>query len=184
MVEDEKGTAMQSAYDSRSLGAQPPVDPHAALLKSESATGLPNDVVDWLNRCLRTELSAVETYDLAVQKTGRGELTNVLRQIRSSHEHRAVVLREFLLNAGSEPSTSSGVWGAFALAVQTGADLLGERAALAALEQFEDHTATLYTERSFPIDDKTAAMLEVQVLPAQRQTGDLSRTLLHFVQSE
>lgn len=180
---------MQSADDSRSPGAPPPADPHASLLASsllasESSASLPNEVVDWLNRCLRTELSAVETYDLAVQKIGRGELTNILRQIRASHEHRAVVLREFLLNAGCEPSTSSGVWGAFALAVQTGADLLGERAALASLEQFEDHAATLYTERSFPIDDKTAAMLEVQILPAQKQTEDLSRSLLHFVQSD
>ncbi len=175
---------MQSAYDSRSLGEQAAIAAGGLPEEPERSARLPDHVVDWLNRCLRTELSAVETYDLAVQKIGRGELTNVLRQIRASHEQRALVLREFLLKAGSEPAKSSGVWGAFALAVQTGADLLGERAALAALEQFEDHTAALYLERSFPIDDRTAAMLEVQILPEQRQTGDLGRSLLRFVPSD
>jgi demethoxyubiquinone hydroxylase (CLK1/Coq7/Cat5 family) len=175
---------MQSAYDTHSLGAQADIAAGEPLQAPERSTELQISVVDWLGRCLRTELSAVETYDLAVQKIGRGELTNALRQIRSSHEERAVILREFLLSAGCEPSKSSGVWGAFAKAVQTGADLLGERAALASLEQFEDHVATVYSEQPSPIDDRTAEILKAQILPEQRRTSELSRSLLGFVQKD
>src|SRR6185436_19570202 len=101
--ERKKGaTPMQSAYERRVVTAQTPITPEPSLR-------LMSDVADWLNRCLRTELSAVETYDLAIRKVGRGELTNVLRQIRASHEQRSVVLREYLLAAGCQPSASSGV---------------------------------------------------------------------------
>ena len=174
---------MQSAFDPRVAGAPIPAAQEPSIRTPERTAWVPDDIADWLNRCLRTELSAIETYDLAVTEIGRGELSNILRQIRDSHERRAIILREYLLAAGREPSTSSGVWGAFAKAVQLGADLLGDRAAVAALEQFEDHIASLYTERSIPIDDRTSAMLDTQILPGQGYTSDLSRTLLHFVQS-
>lgn len=166
---------MQSAYERRVAGAQTPVP--------EPSARLHGDVADWLNRCLRTELSAVETYDLAIAKIGRTELTNILQQIRASHDLRAVILREYLVAAGCQPAQSSGVWGAFAKAVQAGADLLGDRTAMTALEQFENHAAQVYADRSVQLDQTTRSMVDTQLVPEQTRTTDLSNTLLHFVQT-
>lgn len=168
---------MRSEYEFHLAEATTPITP-------EPPARLHGDVVDWLNRCLRTELSAVESYDLAIRMIGRNELTDILRQIRASHERRVHTLQQYLLAAGHTPSESSGAWGAFAKTVQVGADLLGERAALTALEQAEDHVASVYSGQTLPVDDRTWTMLESQILPEQRRTSDLSHSLLHFVQDD
>jgi len=169
---------MQSVYERSvaSAPAPPTQEPLAGLLQG--------DVAAWLNRCLRTELSAVETYDLAVPGIGRGELGTVLRQIRTSHQQRTIVLRDYLLTSGHEPAESSGVWGAFMKAVQAGADFLGDRTALTALEELEDHVAALYTKHGGPVDARTRDMVDTRILPEQRCTSDQAHTLLHFVRNE
>ena len=92
-----------------------------------------------LNSFLRGEISAVETYRMARERVSivgpQGEIDHCMR----SHEERVQALTSRIVALGGEPAKSSGLWGAFAKMVEGGASILGEAAAIAALEEGEDH---------------------------------------------
>src|SRR5687767_6833490 len=97
-----------------------------------------------LNDYLRTELSAVDTYSLALDAADDPTLVGTLRQLRDNHHHRVSVLISKIRDVGKTPAQSAGTWGAFVKLVQAGADLFGDRAAIACLEQFEDRMLAIY----------------------------------------
>jgi demethoxyubiquinone hydroxylase (CLK1/Coq7/Cat5 family) len=138
--------------------------------------------VDKLNELLRGELSAVETYDLALRSVRDRDLSRVLRQIRDSHDHRVTLLFDRLRQLGAEPARGSGAWGAFAKVVQRGADLLGDGAATAALENGEDHGIRLYTQGLDGVSEETRAFI-VSLLPMQRESRELCLSLRQFVRA-
>ena len=72
-------------------------------------------------------------------------------------------------------------WGAFAKVVQAGADLLGDRAAVAALEAGEDRGLEVYAEGLRECDAKTVQIIEKDLLPEQRRTHQICRTLKSYV---
>ncbi len=104
------------------------------------------ECIDVCNSLLRGELSAVETYTQAIEKAGAHESAPVLEDLRADHERSAAVLREHLVGMGAEPSESSGVWGAFAKAVEGTAKVFGESTALSALEAGEEHGISEYRD--------------------------------------
>ena len=131
--------------------------------------------VDELNKLLRGELSAVETYQMALDKldndsTSRFELESNM----ASHQNRAMMLRDAILAIGGEPSKGSGPWGAFAKAVEGSAKLFGEKAAIAALEEGEDHGLKDYRKEldDKELDPQARSILLGQLLPAQQLTHD------------
>jgi len=144
---------------------------------------LPPESVDKLNECLRGEISAMETYELALKSVTHTELTHALRQLHDSHERRVTSLRRRLRGMGAEQSYTSGVWGAFARIVQRGADLFGDKAAMAALEEGEDHGLRLYSEELEGIDEATRDFIRSELLPDQQRTHDLCRSLMRFVKA-
>ena len=96
--------------------------------------------IDQLNSFLRGEISAVETYQMALDKldrtsTARDELLANLK----SHQDRVMALQEAITTLGGTPAQGSGPWGAFAKMVEGAAKTLGDKAAVAALEEGEDH---------------------------------------------
>ncbi|HRI64865.1 MAG TPA: DUF2383 domain-containing protein [Polyangium sp.] len=143
----------------------------------------PQSTVDRLNEFLRGELSSVETYDLALQAINDPQLIGSLRQIRESHERRAGLLRERIRTLGGEPAHSSGVWGAFARAVQRGADLLGHRAAIAALEEGEDQGKKRYSRDLDELAKAEQEFVEKDLAPEQIRTHDLARSLQKFAKA-
>jgi hypothetical protein len=129
--------------------------------------------VEQLNSFLRGEISAVETYQMALAKvdhisTTRDELLVNLK----SHQDRVMMLMDAIRAAGGEPATSSGPWGTFAKAVEGGAKVFGEKAAIAALEEGEDHGLKDYKKEFDDLDVQARTMLESQLLPMQRATHD------------
>src|SRR5437763_16680602 len=100
--------------------------------------------VDSLNELLRGEISAVETYRQAIEKLGGSATRRQLEDCRRSHEGRVAKLRDHVARLGGEPAKESGAWGAFARLFEGGAKVFGERAAVAALEEGEDHGLKLY----------------------------------------
>ena len=103
--------------------------------------------IDACNSLLRGELSAIETYRQALEKFSGGASGPVLREILAGHEENARLIREHILSMdGGEPATDSGVWGLFARAVEGSAKLLGESAALKALQEGEEHGMGEYEE--------------------------------------
>lgn len=95
--------------------------------------------IEQLNSFLRGEISAVETYRMARERVSalgpHGEIDQCMR----SHEERVQALTSRIVALGGEAAKSSGMWGAFAKAVEGGAALIGEAAAIAVLEEGEDH---------------------------------------------
>src|SRR5687768_9850261 len=85
------------------------------------------------NRLLRGELSAIETYNQALEKFSGSPETSTLERIRAEHEKNAAVLRDHIIEMGGTPDSDSGAWGSFAQAVEGTAKMLGESAALKAL---------------------------------------------------
>lgn len=136
--------------------------------------------IDQLNSFLRGEISAVETYQLALEKidhisTARDELLVNLK----SHQDRVMMLQEAIQQLGGEPATGSGPWGTFAKTVERGAKTLGEKAAIAALEEGEDHGLKDYKSDIDKLDVEARSLVSEKLLPAQQQTHDRLSALKH-----
>jgi uncharacterized protein (TIGR02271 family) len=105
--------------------------------------------VDDINRLLRDELSAIETYRQALDKN-RDEFGNDARfqqlvQMLNDHQHAATFLRQ-LIPVGGKESTDSGAWGTWANTVMGTAKLFGDTAALKALKDGEESGIKDYRE--------------------------------------
>lgn len=139
--------------------------------------------VDQLNSFLRGELSAVETYKMALGKldeisTARDELLVNLK----SHQDRVMMLQDAIIACGGKPADGSGPWGVFAKAVEGGAKILGEKATIAALEQGEDHGLADYKRELDDLDELDMAsrsLVTGTLLPQQQQTHDRLSKLKH-----
>ncbi len=138
--------------------------------------------VDQLNSFLRGELSAVETYRMAL---GKIEPTSPARleieACMASHQERVTALRDAIIQLGGKPADTSGPWGMFAKAVEGTAKALGDRAAIAALEEGEDHGLRDYKDEldDDDLDIQSRALLTARLLPAQQATHDRMSALKH-----
>jgi len=135
--------------------------------------------VEALNGFLRGEISAVETYRQAIEKLSRSSTRGQLEDCQRSHELRVSKLRAQVARLGGEPAKGSGPWGAFARLVEGGAKTFGERSAVAALEEGEDHGLKLYRDDLEKLDMTTRQFVESDLLPAQQQTHQYMSTLKH-----
>lgn len=137
--------------------------------------------VDTLNSFLRGEISAVETYRKAIGHVSDDRIRDAIEDCRHDHEHRVEELRERIRKMGGEPAEDSGVWGTFAKLVQGGAAALGEKAAVQALEEGEDHGLHDYQRDMDQVHGEARRFVRMELLPAQKRTHDrmsrLKRTL-------
>lgn len=129
--------------------------------------------IEQLDSFLRGEISAVETYRMALEKldpgsSARGELEANLQ----SHEHRVEMLTDAIRQLGGKPATGSGPWGTFAKAVAGTARVLGDKVAVAALEEGEDHGLKDYKKDVDALDMQARVLVRNQLLPQQQQTHD------------
>jgi hypothetical protein len=129
--------------------------------------------IEQLNSFLRGEMSAVETYQMALEKidevsTLRDELLANLK----SHQDRVMMLQDAVLACGGTPATSSGPWGMVAKVVEGSARLLGEKAAIVALEEGEAHGLSEYRSDLDALDAQTRELVESELLPAQEHTHE------------
>lgn len=131
-----------------------------------------NTDVETLNSFLRGELSAVETYRQAIGHVSTDRFRDPLQDCMQDHEQRASSIRERIEKLGGKPAESSGVWGTFAKVVQAGADILGEEAAIKALEQGEDHGLADYQRDLDKTHGEARRFVRMELLPAQRRTHE------------
>ena len=95
--------------------------------------------VETMNGLLRGELAATETYQQAIAKIGTSPGLTELKSIHAEHRSAANEFRQHVHQLGGKPDQGSGTWGAFAKAVEGTATLLGNKAALKALKEGEEH---------------------------------------------
>jgi demethoxyubiquinone hydroxylase (CLK1/Coq7/Cat5 family) len=150
-----------------------------ARRKKEVAMNQANQSVDKLNEFLRGELSAVETYRQALEKIDVGGTRVQLEQCRRSHEERVALLRRSITTFGGQPASTSGAWGSFAKLAEGGAKVFGEKAAIAALEEGEDHGLKLYRNDLEKLDPTAQELVRTDLLPAQERTHRALSDLKH-----
>ena len=138
------------------------------------------DVVGKLNSFLRGEISAVESYKQALDKVKDPTIRSQLQSCEQDHEQRIELLRERITELGGKPEQGSGAWGVWAKLVQGGSDLLGEKTALQALEQGEDHGLNDYRDLD-ELDSETRTWVENNLLPKAERTHDALSTLKRTV---
>ncbi|HET9954758.1 MAG TPA: DUF2383 domain-containing protein [Polyangiaceae bacterium] len=131
---------------------------------------LKKQTVDQLNSFLRGELSAAETYRQAIAKLPTSSARPVLEDCARSHEERASMLVREVRRLGGDPAQDSGAWGSFVKLLEGGAQLFGEKAAIAILEEGEDHGRNDY-QRDLPdLEPKAKSVVVTQILPEQLRT--------------
>jgi demethoxyubiquinone hydroxylase (CLK1/Coq7/Cat5 family) len=141
------------------------------------------DQIDQLNSFLRGELSAVETYRLAIRALASFSGETQLVECMRSHEERVRILREQIQRLGGVPSQTSGAWGTFAALIEDGAAALGQKAAVAALEEGEDQGLKDYRSDLPKLAPEVRTIVERNVLPAQVETHRTLSTLKHKLAS-
>ncbi len=129
-----------------------------------------DSTVDILNRLLRGELAATETYQQALAKVGDEPGGAELRRMESDHRDAANVLRQHIIQRSGQPDSSSGVWGMWAQAVTGTAKLFGNTAALKALKEGEEHGIKEYEDalEDKDLDQECKTLIRSTLLPRQR----------------
>jgi uncharacterized protein (TIGR02284 family) len=122
---------------------------------------------DPLNSLLRGELSAVETYQQALDKVGNDPNAYELRRIASEHREAADTLRQHILNRGGQPADSSGAWGSWAKTVEGTAKIFGNTAAMKALKEGEEHGIKEYQDALSDknLDPECRQLISATLLP-------------------
>jgi len=128
--------------------------------------------VETLNSFLRGEISAVETYRQAIDHVSDDRIRSQLEDCLHDHEHRVEALRERVEKLGGTPTESSGPWGTFARLMQGGAGVLGEKVAVQALEEGEDHGLSDYQRDMDKTHGEARRFVRMELLPAQKRTHE------------
>jgi len=129
------------------------------------------EVCRQLNSFLRGEISAAETYRMAIEKASDSNTTNasILRDIQAEHGRAAQSLRDRIRELGGEASDSSGAWGSWAKFTTGVANLFGDASALKALKEGEEHGLKDYEEGLDELDLTSSELIENQLIPAQQR---------------
>lgn len=132
--------------------------------------------VETLNSFLRGEISAVETYRQAIDHVSNDRIRSQLEDCLHDHEQRVGAIRERIEKLGGTPSEGSGLWGTFSKLMQGGANLLGEKTAIQALEEGEDRGLADYQTGMDKTHGDARRFVRMELLPAQKRThAQLSR---------
>ena len=136
--------------------------------------------VEQLNSLLRGEISAAETYRVAIDKVdgSRPAEREALGQISREHGEHAQKLRAEIRRLHADPDDSSGAWGAWARSVEAVSTLFGDSSALKALKEGEEHGLREYREALDGLDGSARELVSGTMIPAQVRHIDVLDALI------
>src|SRR5262249_26293063 len=137
------------------------------------------EILDCLNKLLRDELAAVETYRIALEKITDVKIRPTLEENRRLHAQRCDLLKNRILQLGGKPDHRTGASGAFAKLLPAGATLFGAKAAIAALEEGEDRGIREYRDGISKLDGENRQFVDSQLLAGQEQTHRAVSSIKH-----
>ena len=145
----------------------------------------PSNTIDQLNSLLRGEISAAETYRMAIDKISESDSASanggLLREIQAEHGRAAQTIRDRIRELGGEAADSSGAWGVWAKTVQETMNLFGDTSSLKSLKEGEEHGLKDY-ERALPsLDTSSAQLVSNQYIPAQQRHINLLDQLINSI---
>jgi len=144
----------------------------AALALSVTPSFAADDTgVEALNTLLVGEMSAVDTYNQALEKVGQEDGADLLKMHLSDHEKAVKNLKTAISSRGGVPATSTGAWGTWAETVVGSAKILGDEAALKALKEGEEHGFDEYNEalKENHLNTAEKEMVKNDLIPAQQR---------------
>lgn len=141
------------------------------------------DLAPLLNSFLRGEISAAETYRMAIEKVSAANASQtgvgLLHEMQAEHGRAAQALRDRIRELGGEPEDSSGAWGIWAKFTEGMANLFGDTASLKALKEGEEHGLREYVANVQALDLTSADLVQNQLIPAQQKHIDLLDQLIN-----
>ena len=141
--------------------------------------------VQQLNSLLRGEISAAETYRMAIDKVVDSDDTRstagLLREIQEEHGRAAQGIRDRIREMGGEAADSSGAWGIWAKTVQGTMNLLGDTSSLKALKEGEEHGLKDYQDAIADLDASSSQLIRNQLIPSQQRHINLLDQLINAV---
>ena len=139
--------------------------------------------VKTIEKLLKEELSAMETYQQALDKfkvTGGQFMTNSLTPIMGAHRVAVSSLEALITKLGGTPQKGTGVWGSWAKLVLEGASLLGKQSTVKVLLEGEKIGEGDYQEalKDVTLSSELRTLIETKLLPAQQaQIRSLDRLM-------
>jgi demethoxyubiquinone hydroxylase (CLK1/Coq7/Cat5 family) len=126
---------------------------------------------DTLDKLLRGELAAVETYRQALEKLGGQDGMYPLTGITQEHRQAVFALSDHITERGGIPSSTSGAWDTWAKTIEGSAAMFGKNAALKALKEGEEHGIKEYEEavKDPNLESECVTLIQFQLLPQTRQ---------------
>lgn len=135
-----------------------------------------DEFIGEFNEFLAGEISAVETYELALKSMDKEDIREALTKCQKSHSQRVDKLTACVLDMGGKPATSSGVWGQLAAFSQNGA---GSKAdVIALLEESEAERLVQYEAAQKIVVSPVLDVLKNDLLRAQHETHLTMSSLL------
>lgn len=134
--------------------------------------------IDKLNGLLKGEISAVETYEQALEKITDPGIRSELEDVQQCHASRVEILTQTVASMGKEPAHDAGPWGAFAKLMEGGAKVFGDKAAIGVLEEGEDKGLADYRKLLEEADPNIHPVVE-ELLPRQEGTHAKMSSLKH-----
>ncbi|MFA5923518.1 MAG: DUF2383 domain-containing protein [Methylococcaceae bacterium] len=129
--------------------------------------------IETLEKLLKDELSATETYQQALAKLREDAALGEAEDLISIYEdHKVAVssLHAQIRQLGGTPAEDSGAWGTWAKIVLGGANILGKDAVLKALQEGEKSGAEDYKDalQDTKLSSDVRSLIETKLLPAQQ----------------
>jgi len=128
--------------------------------------------IEDLNELLKNELSAIETYNQALSKYQDTLGLEVLTGCQASHSDRANKLRSAIASLNAAPTDDIGLGGKFAKLVMDGADKMGDKAILVALQADEGEWTATYEWRLVAMHGDYRPLVKEDLFPQQQQTEE------------
>jgi hypothetical protein len=150
------------------------------LVTQRETIKMSNEFIEEFNSFLSGEISAVETYDLALQSVASEDTKQALIKCRDCHSARADKLRARVTELGGTPAAGAGVWGPLAAASQNGKN--SETDAVSLLEQSEAERLVQYEAQQKIVVSPVLEVLQNDLLPKQHETHLTMSSLLKLLQ--
>jgi bacterioferritin (cytochrome b1) len=148
------------------------------------AAGKP--AIDQLNSLLRGEISAAETYRMAIDRVAGSDTqanAALLREIQEEHGRAAQAVRDRIRELGGQATESSGAWGAWAKTIQATMSLFGDSSSLKALKEGEEHGLKDYNDSVGALDATSRELVQNQLIPQQRRHINLLDQIINAARS-
>ena len=126
-----------------------------------------------IEKLLKDELSATETYQQALEKfqmPGGQFVANSLMPIFGAHKAAASSLEAQIVKLGGTPHKSTGAWGSWAKILLEGATLIGKQTAIKVLLEGEKSGEGDYEDalKDTTLSSELRTLIQTKLLPAQQ----------------